>query len=113
MPTVTVPRDVTSQEVVEALREGLDRRYEVLPETLMPRSPLFGGPQQAGPDLIMVAAGPMVRAQVKIIHRTGRTDLRITPGGLLGDLLMNTLGVAREVRQALLDAPGLDGREAP
>jgi hypothetical protein len=30
---------------------------------------------------------------------------------VLGDLVMNTLGVAREVRQALLDAPGLEVRK--
>jgi hypothetical protein len=110
MPTVTVHRDVTSKEVVEALRDGLDPHYEVLPGMLMPRSPLFGGPRAAEPELIMVAASPMVRAQVRIIPRAGRTDLRITPAGLLGDLLMNTVGIAREVRQALLNAPGLDVR---
>jgi hypothetical protein len=61
----------------------------------------------------MVAAGPMVRAQVRIIHRAGRTDLRITPGGVLGDLLMNTFGITREVRQTLLNAPSLDIRKLP
>ncbi len=113
MSTVAVPRDVTSKEVLEALRSGLDPRYEVLPGMRMPRSPLFGRPRPSEPELIMVTAGPMVRAQVRIIPRAGRTDLRITPGGVLGDLLMNTLGVAREVRQALLDAPSLDIRKLP
>jgi hypothetical protein len=51
-----------------------------------------------------------VRAQLTIIPQGGRTDLRITPAGLLGDLLMNSLGVARDVRQALLNAPALDAR---
>ena len=110
MPTVTVPGDVTSQEVVEALRSELDPRYEVQSGIRMPRSPLFGKPRPGGPDLIMVAANPMVRAQLKIIPQGGRTDLRITPAGLLGDLLMNSLGVARDVRQALLNAPDLDVR---
>ena len=49
MPTVTVPGDVTSQEVVEALRSELDPRYEVQSGIRMPRSPLFGKPGQAGP----------------------------------------------------------------
>jgi hypothetical protein len=106
MPTVTVPRDVTSQEVVVALRDGLDSRYEVQPGTQMPRSPL-GKPRPDVPELIMVSAGPMVRAQVRIIPRPGRTDLRITPGGVLGDLIMNTLGVARQIRHTLLNAPTL------
>jgi hypothetical protein len=113
MSTVTVSKDVTSHEVVEALRSGLDPRYEVLPGMRMPRSPLFGRPRPSEPDLIMVTARPMVRAQVRLIPQAGRTDLQITPGGVLGDLLMNTLGIAREVRQALLDAPGLHARELP
>jgi hypothetical protein len=49
----------------------------------------------------------MVRAQVRIIRRSGKTDVRVTPGGLLGDLVMNTLGIAPKVRQALRDAPSL------
>lgn len=113
MPTVTVPRNVTSQEVVEALRNGLDPRYEVLPGMQMPRSPLLGRPRPSEPELILVTANPMVRAQVRIIPRAGRTDLRITPAGVLGDLLMNTLGIAREVRQALLNAPSLEVRKLP
>jgi hypothetical protein len=69
MSTVAVPRNITSKEVVEALRNGLDPRYEVLPGTRMPRSPLFGSPRPSEPELIMVTAGPMVRAQVRIIPR--------------------------------------------
>jgi hypothetical protein len=113
MSTVTVPRDVASQEVVEALRNGLDPSYEVLPGMRMPRTPLSGSPRPSGPELIMVAAGPMVRAQVRIIARAGRTDLRITPGGVLGDLLMNTFGIAREVRKVLLRAPSLGVHKLP
>ncbi len=113
MSTVTVPRNVTSQEVVEALRDGLDPRYEVLAGMKMPRSPVFGRPRLSEPELILVTASPMVRAQVRITPRAGRTDLQITPGGVLGDLLMNTLGIAREVRKALLNAPSLDVRQLP
>jgi len=74
----------------------------------MSRIPI-GGPEPAGPDEIMVGKGPtpMVRAQVTIIHRAGHTDIRITPGGVAGDLLMNTVGIARKVRRVLLDTPGI------
>lgn len=113
MSTVTVTRDVTSEKVVEALRDGLDPRYEVLPGMRMPRSPLFGMPRPSGPELIMVTSGTMFRAQVTIIPRGGRTDLRITPGGVSGDLLVNTLGIARRVRQALLNAPHLNASRLP
>jgi hypothetical protein len=46
-------------------------------------------------------------AQVTVIRRADRTDIRITPGGVAGDLLMNTFGIARLVRRVLLDAPGI------
>lgn len=74
----------------------------------MTRIPL-GSPRAAGADEIVVGKGPspMVRAQVTIIRRTGHTDIRITPGGVAGDLLMNTLGIARKIRRVLLDAPGI------
>ncbi len=65
-----------------------------------------GSPEPAGPDEIMVGKGPtpMVRAQVTIIRQPDHTDIRITPGGVLGDLVMNTLGIARTVRRVLLNA---------
>jgi hypothetical protein len=107
MSTVTVPREVTSQEVVDALRNNLDPRYDVLPGMRMPQAP-FGIPRPGAPELILVSLRPMVRAQVTVTRRGGQTDLRISPGGLLGDLLMNTLGIARKVRQALLTAPSLN-----
>jgi hypothetical protein len=111
MSTITIPTaEITSEQVVEALRAGLDPRYEVQPGMRMPRSPLFGRPRPDKPELILVAAGPMVRAQVTIIRRSGHADIRVIPGGVLGDLLMNTFGIARKVRQALLDAPGLHAR---
>jgi hypothetical protein len=74
----------------------------------MPRLPV-GRPQAAHRDEIAVGKGssPVVRAQVTIIHRADRTDIRITPGGVAGDLLMNSLGIARLIRHVLLAAPGL------
>lgn len=74
----------------------------------MPRIPM-GRVQAADPDEIMVEKGPspMVRAQVTIVRSADRTDIRITPGGVAGDLLMNTLGIARTVRRVLLNAPGI------
>ena len=109
MPTVTIPRtDITSEQVGAALRHGLDDRYDVLPGMRMPQAPI-GSPHPSGPDDIVVGKGssPMVRAQVSIVRRDGHTDIRITPGGLAGDLLMNTFGIARKIRQVLLAAPGI------
>jgi hypothetical protein len=109
MPTVTIPRtDITSDQISAALRDGLDDRYDVLPGMRMTRIPA-GSPRTAGPDEIVVGKGPspMVRAQVTIIRRADHTDIRITPGGLAGDLLMNTVGIARKIRHVLLNAPGI------
>jgi hypothetical protein len=107
MSTITVHRDITTDEVTDALRAGLDPRYEVQPGMRMPRSPLFGKPQPDRPELILVSASPMIRAQVKLTRRPGQTDIQVTPAGLLGDLLMNTLGIAPKIRQALRTAPSL------
>jgi hypothetical protein len=107
MSTVKAPENVTSEQVVAALRNGLDGRYQVQPGKRMRRSPLLGPPRPAAPELIVVTGGTMVQAQVTVIPRAGRTDLQVTPGGILGDLVMNTLGVARKVRQALLSDPTL------
>lgn len=109
MPTVTIPRtDITSDQISAALRDGLDDRYDVLPGMRMTRIPV-GSPRTAGPDEIVVGKGPspMIRAQVTIIRRADHTDIRITPGGVAGDLLMNTVGIARKIRHVLLDAPGI------
>jgi hypothetical protein len=108
MSTITVHRaNVTTEEVTDALRSGLDPRYEVQPGMRMPRSPLVGSPRPDRPEFILVSSGRMARAQVRIIRHSGMTDLRVTPGGVLADLLMNALGIARRVRQVLLEAPGL------
>jgi hypothetical protein len=108
MPTVTVHRaNVTSEEVTEALRSGLEPRYEVQPGMRMPRTPLVGSPQPDRPELILVSSGRMVRAQVRIIRHSGMTDIRVTPGGVLADLLMNPLRIAPKIRRVLREAPGL------
>jgi hypothetical protein len=97
MSTITVPRtDITSEQIGAALRHGLDDRYDVFPARRMTRLPI-GSPRPACPDEIVAGKGPspMVRAQVTIIRGADRTDIRITPGGVAGDLLMNTFGIAR------------------
>ncbi|HEY3773663.1 MAG TPA: hypothetical protein VGL69_11755 [Solirubrobacteraceae bacterium] len=107
MSTITVPRGITTDDVTEALRAGLDPRYEVQPGMRMPRSPLLGKPQPDRPELILVSASPMIRAQVKITRRPDQTDIKVTPAGLLGDLLLNTFVIAPKIRQVLRSAPSL------
>jgi hypothetical protein len=112
MSTITVPRaDLTTEEVVAVLRDGLGAGYNVLPGMAMGRTALQG-PHQGRPNTIVVGTGDniIVKAQVTISPRGGQTELRISPGGLTLDLLVNTFGVAREVRRVLASSPGLSAR---
>jgi hypothetical protein len=108
MFTIKVPRDVTPEEVTQALRDGLGPEYNVLPGTRMTRIP-FTKPHPDNSDNILVGkdSNRVWRAQVKLTHRSGRTDIRISPGGVLSQLVVNTFGIARKARRVLLDAPGL------
>jgi hypothetical protein len=103
MSTITVRRhDVTTEEVTDALRAGLDSRYDVLPGMRMPRVP-FGMPRPDRPELILVSSSAIVSAQVRIVRHSGQTDIRVTPGGLF----INTIGLAAKIRRVLHDAPDL------
>ncbi len=109
MATITIPRsDITTDEVAAALRDGLPAHYNVVPGTGVNNNPL-GRPRPNQPDTILVGIGAnrWTRAQVRIVRRPRDTDLRITPGGLLGERLVNTFGLAREMRRVLRNAPSL------
>jgi hypothetical protein len=114
MATVTIARsDVTSEEVVDALRQGLGPRYHVVPGTGISTNPVTSpGPDQ--PDTILVATGSnrVFRAEVVIARRSGQTLIEVRPGGLPGMWpgglkLVNRLWVARKAHQVLRAAPGL------
>jgi hypothetical protein len=112
MPTVTVPRaDLTTEEVVTVLRDGLGPEYNVLPGKAMGRT-MLQGPHEGQPNTIVVGTGEnrIVKAQVTITSRGGQTILRISPGGVTWDLALNTFGVARKIRAVLTSAPGLSAR---
>jgi hypothetical protein len=110
MSTITVPRsDVTSDEVADALRQGLGSRYEVLPGTGVNCWNPVGGPRPDHPDTIVVGTGStrLSRAQVRISHDAGETIMRVTPGGIGLLTLTNRLRMVRRVRQVLRAAPSL------
>jgi hypothetical protein len=112
MPTVTVPRaDLTTEEVVKVLRDGLGAGYNVLPGKAIGRTALQA-PHEGGPNTIVVGTGEnrVVKAQVTITRRGGQTELRISPGGITWDLVSNTFGVAREIRRVLASSPSLSAR---
>jgi hypothetical protein len=109
MSTITLPRsDVTSDEVADALRQGLDPRFKVLPGKGVNWNPA-GGPRPDHPDTIVVGTGStrLFRVQVRISHDAGETILHVSPGGLGWPRLINTLWIARKARQVLRAAPSL------
>lgn len=109
MLTITVPRtDLTTDEVVTVLRDGLGAGYHVLAGMGMGQLP-FQGPHQGRPNTIVVGTGGnrMVKAKVTIDPRDGQTKLRIRPSGISLTLVMNTFGIARTVRGVLADSPSL------
>jgi|SRR5580692_4934798 hypothetical protein len=112
MPTVTVPRtDLSTEEVVTVLRDGLGADYNVLPGMAIGQLP-FQGPHEGRPNTIVVGTGDnrAVKAQVTIIPRGGQTKLRIRPSGITVTLLLNTFGIARTVRKVLASSPSLSAR---
>jgi hypothetical protein len=112
MPTVTVPRtDLSTEDVVTVLRDGLGAGYNVLPGMTMGQLP-FQGPREGRPNTIVVGTGDnrAVKAQVTIIPRGGQTKLRIRPSGITVTLVLNTFGIARTVRNVLASSPSLSAR---
>jgi hypothetical protein len=108
MPTVTVSRpDLTTDEVVAVLRNGLGDGYNVLPGMAMGRM-YFQAPHQGRPNTIVVGTGEnrVVKAQVTITPRGGQTELRISAGGITWDFALNSFGVARKVRGVLTSSLG-------
>jgi hypothetical protein len=115
MPTITVPQaDLTTEEVCKVLRDGLGAGYNVLPGMAMGRA-VVSGPHQGQQDTILVGKGAnrIVKAQITMSSRGGQTVFRISPGGFTWDLLLNTLGVARKVRDVLANSPDLHLRKVP
>jgi hypothetical protein len=112
MYTVSIPQaDLSAEDVVDALRDGLGPRYNVLPGSRLIRAP-FSAPVPGSPDTIVVGidSNRVWRAQVRIVRLPTHSELRISPGGLLSDLLLNAVGIARTTRRVLSRAPGLKQR---
>jgi hypothetical protein len=112
MPTVTVPRtDLSTEEVVTVLRDGLGPDYHVLPGMTMGQLP-FQGPREGQPNQIVVGTGEnrQIKARVTITPQGGQTRLRIRPSGITVTLVLNTFGIARKVRGVLAGSPRLSPR---
>jgi hypothetical protein len=101
MSMITVSRpDVTREEVIKVLRGGLGARYHVLP-----------GKTTTGaddPDALVVGTGTdrVFRARLRLTHHDTRTEIRVHPSGVVAIRVLNTVGIARKVRRALIDELG-------
>jgi hypothetical protein len=115
MFTVTVARsDLRTDEVVQALQEGLGPGYNVLPGMRQTRAP-FSEPVPGSPDTIVVGIGNnrVQRAEVDIVRRSGESKIKISPGGLISDLVLNTLVIARRIHRVLASTPQLQTPSEP
>jgi hypothetical protein len=107
MPTITVARaNVTSEEVSEALRDGLGPEYNVLPGMRMahhPFFPSFGKPHPDKADVILVGtrSNRFQRAQVEIRHHAQQTLIEVRPDGIAWVRLANERGIARKTLEVL------------
>jgi hypothetical protein len=80
--------------------------------TWLPRA---GKPDPGGPDSILVGAGSdrVRRVQLQVDRSGGQTRIQVEPAGLSWLRLINTVGIGRKVRRALVTAPGLGSAPNP
>jgi hypothetical protein len=114
MQKITIPRtDLTSEEVANALRQGLGPRYHVLAGLGINADPDNNAVLDQ-PDSVLVGTGSnrVFRAEVAISRPSGQTVIDVSPGGLPGSWpgglkLINRVLIARRVYQVLETATGL------
>jgi hypothetical protein len=91
MPTVTVARaDVPRDEAIQAVRQQLGKGYKVQPGS---RDNVFS-----------VNKGSMSGAKVHIKQNEGATQFHVHGTGLIIGRLINELGIARRVADAIARA---------
>jgi hypothetical protein len=110
MSTVTIARpNVTTAEVADALRQGLDSKYNVLPGVGVNWNPI-GDVRPNHPDSIVIRPGAnrFIRTQVRLSRDPRATKLHVSPGGVTATArLTNLFGLDRKVLQVLRNAPNL------
>src|ERR1035441_449982 len=86
MYRITIPRtDLTSEEVVDALRQGLGPRYHVLAGMGIKADPVNNSkPDQSDSILVGTGSNRVFRAEVALSRRSGQTVIDVQPGGLPG-----------------------------
>lgn len=97
MPTTTIDRaDVSREEAMEAVRQQLDDRHTVTPGT-------------GSEDVFHVNTGTLTGAKVHMRKQDGATQFHVHGTGIIIGRIINELGIARRVADAIREAPGLSG----
>jgi hypothetical protein len=91
MPSATIPRAVTTEEAVDALKEQLGSGYKVIPH---------------GTGSLTVKHGGLSFATVRVGRDGDATTFRVHGGGLIVGRIVNEFGIARTVTTALKDSLG-------
>jgi hypothetical protein len=91
MPSATIPRTITTEQAVDALKGQLGSGYKITPH---------------GTGSLTVKHGGLSFATVRV-HRDGNaTMFRVHGGGLIVGRIVNELGIARTVTEALKEGLG-------
>lgn len=85
MPTVTVQRSISLQELTTALQNKLGGQYDVREEG----------------NRLKVKRSAASTASVRLASSGGATVIRVHGGGLIISRLINELGIARKVAAAI------------
>jgi hypothetical protein len=91
MATATIPREITPEQAVGALREQLGSSYKVT---------------QHGRDSLTVKHGSLAFATVRVGRKGAATTFRVHGGGLIVGRIVNELGIARSVTAAIRESLG-------
>jgi hypothetical protein len=87
MPTVTVKGSVSAEQAIEALKGSMGVRYKFVPGR--------------GEGPFTVKSSPLSYATVRTRRQGDSTVFSVHGGGLIITRLVNELGIARQVAQAL------------
>ena len=91
MPSATIPRAITQQQAADALKAQLGSGYKVTPH---------------GTGSLTVKHSGLAFATVHLNRDGNATTFRVHGGGLIVGRIINELGIARTVTEALKDSLG-------
>jgi len=98
MPSATIPKQITPEQAADALREQLGDGYKITPQ---------------GNDGLTVKHGALSFATVRLDQEGTNTTFQVHGGGLIITRLVNELGIARTVTEAIKESLGSEPPSPP